>query len=266
MEEILNNIIDGGIDIGIKLIISILILIIGFKLTKVFINFIKKCKPFNKLNKNAKNLVTNSIKLLLNIILFLTILSYIGIPMTSIIALLGSIGLALGLALQGGLSNIAGGLMILIFKPFKVGDYIDTHTDAGTVVDINLFYTVIITLDNKKISLPNGSLSNTNIINFSAKEKRRLDLKYSISYNSDINKVKNIINKVLDKENLIKDEERLIRLGEYGDNALVIYVRVWVKSEDYFNIMFNINENIKEEFDKNKIEFPFPQIDIHMKK
>lgn len=266
MEEILNNLIDGGVDIGIKLVISILILIIGFKLIKILINFIKKLQSFNKLNKNAKNLIINTIKLLLNIILLLTILSYIGIPMTSIVALLGTIGLALGLALQGGLSNIAGGLMILIFKPFKVGDYIDTHTDSGTVVDINLFYTVILTIDNKKVSLPNGPLSNTNIVNFSAKAKRRLDLKYSVSYDSDINKVKKIISKVLDKENILKDEEILIRLGEYGDSGLIIYVRVWVKSEDYFNIMFNINENIKEEFDKNKIEFPYPQIDIHMKK
>lgn len=266
MEEILNNIINGGIDIGIKLIISIIILVIGLKLIKILINFIKKANHFESLSKNAKNLIINSIKLLLTIILLLTILSYIGIPMTSIIALLGSLGLALGLALQGGLSNIAGGLMILIFKPFKVGDYIDTHTDSGTVVDINLFYTVILTIDNKKVSLPNGPLSNSNIVNYSFKEKRRLDLKYSVAYDSDINKVKKVINKVLDNENLIKNEERIIRLGEYGDNALVIYVRVWIKSEDYFNIMFNINENIKEEFDKNKIEFPYPQIDIHMKK
>ena len=187
--------------------------------------------------------------------------------MTSMIALISTFGLALGLALQGGLSNIAGGLMILIFKPFKVGDYIDTHTDSGTVVDINIFYTVLLTPDNKEISLPNGSLSNSNIINYSAKKKRRIDLKYTVSYECDIDKVKKVINKVLDNETLIlKDEDTFVRLGEHADSALVFYVRVWTLSKDYWDVYFNLNENIKREFDKNNIEIPYPQIDVHMKK
>ncbi|CCY45040.1 small-conductance mechanosensitive channel [Clostridium sp. CAG:1193] len=267
MEKFFDNLVNMCTKAGIKLIVFILILVIGFKAIKWITKVIQNGKLSNKLDKSVETFLLSGISLILKIVLIMTSLNYIGVPMTSMIALISTFGLALGLALQGGLSNIAGGLMILIFKPFKVGDYIDTHTDSGTVVDINIFYTVLLTPDNKEISLPNGSLSNSNIINYSAKKKRRIDLKYTVSYECDIDKVKKVINKVLDNEALIlKDEDTFVRLGEHADSALVFYVRVWALSKDYWDVYFNLNENIKREFDKNNIEIPYPQIDVHIKK
>lgn len=267
MENILDKIINESVNVGIKLIIFVLILVIGFKLISGLIKLIQKNKAFNKLDKSVETFLLSGIKIVLQVILLMTALNYIGIPMTSMLAILGSCGLALGLALQGGLSNIAGGLMILIFKPFKIGDFIDTHTDSGTVKKINIFYTVLLTLDNREISLPNGPLSNSSIINYSAMDKRRVDLKYTVGYNSDISKVKKVINSIINKEKeILVNEENFIGLGEHGDNALIFYVRVWVKTEDYWKVYFDLNEKVKEEFNKNNIEIPYPQVDVHMKK
>lgn len=256
MEKILDKIVDGGINIGIKLIIAIIILVIGYKVIKVLIKLLQKSKGFNKLNKSVETFLISAIQILLRVILFITVLTYLGVPMTSVIAILGSFGLALGLALQGGLSNIAGGILILIFKPFKVGDTIDTHTDTGAVQSINIFYTVLQTQDNRLINLPNGPLSNTSIINLSTINKKKVDLKLIVDYKNDIEKVKSVINDVLDKEKLIKGEERTVRLGENSLYGLVFYVQCWVKPEDYNNTNYNLNENIKLAFDKNKIEIP----------
>ncbi len=255
MEKFVDKLIEGATTIGFKLIILILMLIIGFKLIKWLTKLLKKGKGFNKLDKSVQTFLLSGINLVLKVILFMTLLNYIGIPMTSMLAILGSMGLALGLALQGGLSNIAGGLLILIFKPFKVGDFIDNHTDSGTVISINIFYTVLLTPDNREISLPNGPLSNSSIINYSVMNKRRIDLKYVFSYNSDVNKIKKIINNVLDKESkILVDTEKLVRLGEQTNTLLTFYVRVWVKPNDYWDVYFNLNEKIKEEMDKNSIE------------
>ena len=267
MKEILEKFINESVNFGIKLIIFVLILVIGFKLISTLLKLIQKNKAFNKLDKSVETFLLSGIKIVLQVILLMTSLNYIGIPMTSMLAILGSCGLALGLALQGGLSNIAGGLMILIFKPFKVGDFIDTHSDCGTVKKINIFYTVLLTADNREISLPNGPLSNSAIINYSAMDKRRVDLKYTVSYDSDITKVKKIINTIIDKEKeILVNEDNFVRLGEHGDSALVFYVRVWVKTDDYWKVYFDLNEKVKEEFDKNKIDIPYPQVDVHIKK
>ena len=173
----------------------------------------------------------------------------------------------IGLALQGGLSNIAGGLMILIFKPFKVGDYIQTQGLEGTVKSITMFYTTITTIDNKVIQLPNGNLSNSNIVNFSYNKNRRVDLEISVSYNTDIEKVKKVINKIIENHELIlQEEEKLIRLKTHADSALIFTLRVWTKTENYWSVYFDLMESIKKEFDKNKIEIPYKQIDVHLDK
>ena len=185
--------------------------------------------------------------------------------MASLVTIVCSCAVAIGLALQGGLSNIAGGLMILIFKPFKVGDYISSNGLDGTVKSITMFYTTIVTVDNKVIQMPNGNLSNSNIINYSANPKRRVDINLSVAYSSDIDKVKKIINNVLDKEELIlSEEERFVRLTKHDESALIFTLRVWTLTKDYWTVYFNILENIKKEFDKNKIEIPFNQLDVHM--
>jgi small conductance mechanosensitive channel len=253
MNKILEEVITIGIEVGIKLVVSILIIFVGYKLIKAVVGLVEKSKGFSKLNKSVQTFCVSATRVALKALLFITILTYIGVPMTSVLAILGSLGLALGLALQGGLSNIAGGILILIFKPFKVGDHIDNHIDSGIVESINIFYTVLVTKDNRKISLPNGPLSNASVINYSTMNKKKLELKYFVDNKEDISKIKKIIKEVVEKENIIKNEEIVVRLGEYTNVGSTFYIYVWVRPEDSLKITFNINEKLKEAFDKNNI-------------
>ena len=191
----------------------------------------------------------------------------IGIPSASFIALLGTAGVAIGLALQGAFSNFAGGVMILIFRPFKVGDYIDASGLSGTVNDISIFYTVLKTPDNKHITIPNGTLMNSSVTNYSAEETRRLDIDFSVSYDSDIEKVKSLI---LEKANshsaVLQDPVPFCRLTSQSDSALVFTLRVWCNSGDYWDAKFDLNESIKKAFDENGIVIPYQQLDVHLDK
>lgn len=252
-------------DFLVKIVIALIVMIIGFKIINVLENRLKKPHKFNKIDPSVKTFMISFITISLKILLMIIVLSIIGVPMASLVTIVGSCAVAIGLALQGGLSNIAGGLMILIFKPFKVGDYISSNGLDGTVKSITMFYTTIVTVDNKVIQMPNGNLSNSNIINYSANPKRRVDINLSVAYSSDIDKVKKIINNVLDKEELIlNEEERFVRLTKHDESALIFTLRVWTLTKDYWTVYFNILENIKKEFDKNKIEIPFNQLDVHM--
>ena len=160
---------------------------------------------------------------------------------------------------------MVGGLMILIFKPFKVGDWIESNGASGSVEEISIFYTVLKTLDCTRIVMPNGDLANTNVKNFSSNSKRRLCIDFSVSYNSDIDNVKRVLQEVVDKEELIlKDEEIFIRLTNHGESSLTFTVRVWTKNSDFWNLKFNMLENVKKAFDKNKIEIPYNQLDVHL--
>lgn len=252
-------------DFLVKIVIALIVMIIGFKIINVLENRLKKPHKFNKIDPSVKTFMISFITISLKILLMIIVLSIVGVPMASLVTIVGSCAVAIGLALQGGLSNIAGGLMILIFKPFKVGDYISSNGLDGTVKSITMFYTTIVTVDNKVIQMPNGNLSNSNIINYSANPKRRVDINLSVAYSSDIDKVKKIINNVLDKEELIlNEEERFVRLTKHDESALIFTLRVWTLTKDYWTVYFNILENIKKEFDKNKIEIPFNQLDVHM--
>lgn len=267
MHKILDKLAEGGVDLGIKLIVFCLILLIGFKIVKVLIKLIKKGRGFNKLEKSVQSFVLSFVTISLKCLVFVTALGYLGIPMTSLITLLGTASLAIGLAMQGGLTNMVGGIMILIFKPFKVGDWIENAGLSGSVEEIGIFYTVIKTLDCTKIVLPNGNLANSDIKNFSFNSKRRLCLNFSVSYRSDIDKVKKVLNDVIVNEDLIlKDEEVFIRLTEHSDSALIFTVRVWTKNSDFWAVKFNLLENVKKAFDKNNIEIPYPQLDVHLDK
>lgn len=265
MERIIENILDGCVDLGFKLLGFILILFIGFKLVNAVTKIIKKNKHLSKLDKSVLTFITSFVSITLKVLLLITAFAYIGIPMTSMLALIGSAGVAIGLALQGGLSNIAGGIMLLVFRPFKVGDYISNHTDEGTVEEITIFYTVLKTPDNKKIVLPNGTLSNEAIVNFSAHPKRRLDIDYTVSYDTNVDKVIKILNEAIDKEEkILKDEDIFAKLTNRDGATLVFTTRVWVNQEDYWNVKFNLLETVKASFDKNKITVPSSKIDIHV--
>ena len=267
MEKLLEKLNDLWVDAGLKIIYVLVILIVGSKLIKLITKLITKSKVFKKLDKSVASFLTSFIKATLNIVLIITIASIIGIPSTSIITLLGSAGVAIGLAMQGGLSNIAGGLIILIFKPFKVGDFIDTHTDSGTVKSISLFYTTLTVVDNRTVSIPNGVLANSSTVNYSNEDERRLDIILDVSYKNSIDEVKNSINSVISKEKrIIKDKDVFVRLTNYKESSMEYTIRVWVPKDDYWNIKFDLLENLKEKFDQDGIMIPYNQLDVHIDK
>lgn len=267
MEKLLEKLNDLWVDAGLKIIYVLVILIVGSKLIKLITKLITKSKVFKKLDKSVASFLTSFIKATLNIVLIITIASIIGIPSTSIITLLGSAGVAIGLAMQGGLSNIAGGLIILIFKPFKVGDFIDTHTDSGTVKSISLFYTTLTVIDNRTVSIPNGVLANSSTVNYSNEDERRLDIILDVSYKNSIDEVKNSINSVISKEKrIIKDKDVFVRLTNYKESSMEYTIRVWVPKDDYWNIKFDLLENLKDKFDQDGIMIPYNQLDVHIDK
>jgi len=267
MEKLLEKLNELWVDAGLKLIYVIVIWFVGSKLIKLVLKLLRKGRLFNKLDKSIASFLQSFINVTLYVILVITIASIIGIPSTSIITLLGSAGVAIGLALQGGLSNIAGGIIILVFKPFKVGDFIDTHVDSGTVKSISLFYTTLVTIDNSIISIPNGNLANSPMVNYSKEKERRLAINLDISYNNDIELVKKTINDILNKEKRInKEKEVFVRLTDYKDSSMLYTIRVWVNSSDFWNVKFDLLEKFKYEFDKNNIQIPYNQLDVHFDK
>lgn len=267
MDKLLEKLNELWVDAGIKLVYVLVIAIVGGKLIKLIIKLITKGRGFKKLDKSVSSFLLSFIKIALNILLLVIIAGIIGIPSASIITLIGSAGVAIGLAMQGGLSNIAGGIVILIFKPFKVGDFIDTHTDSGTVKSISLFYTTLTTIDNKTVSIPNGTLANSSSVNFSNEKDRRLDISIDISYKNKISDVKKSINSVLSKEKRIdREKEVFVRLTNYKESSMEYTIRVWVLKEDYWNVKFDLLEDLKDKFDQDGIEIPYNQLDIHVDK
>ena len=264
--ESLEKLLNKAFDLGIQLLIALLVVAIGLKLIKMLEKKLKKENKFTKLDSSVKVFVISILSISLKALLLVVAASIIGIPTTSFITIIGSAGVAVGLALQGGLSNLAGGIMLLIFKPFKVGDYIESEGREGSVKAITMFYTVVTTPDNKEIHLPNGNLLNNEIVNYSANDTRRLDLEFNVSYDTKTDKVKKVINEVIDNtEYVLKDKDIIVRILKHSDSSLTYTVKVWVKSENYWTTYFDLQENIKEAFDKNKIEIPYPQLDIHQK-
>lgn len=267
MEKTIETIINYLLKFGKDLLIAIIILVVGFKLIKLLIKILSKSKVFNKLERSVQTFLKSFISIALKIVLFIIAAGVIGIPMTSLITILGSAGIAIGLALQGGLSNIAGGLMILIFKPYKVGDYISYEGTEGTVLDISMFYTKLTTVDNKIVTIPNSNISSSVVIDYTANKKRRIDLDFSVDYKSDIEKVKKVLKDVISKQELVlKDEDIIIWMTKHDDSAIIFSTYSWVKTSDYLKCKAAILEDVKKAFDKNNISIPYPQVDVHLDK
>lgn len=207
------------------------------------------------------------IRITLKVLLIVAIIGILGIDTTSFVAAFGAAGLSVGLAFQGTLSNFAGGMLIHFSKPFRVGDYIESNGYSGTVQAIQLLYTELATIDNKVVRLPNGTLSNTNIINYTDKPTRRVDLVLSANYEADSAKVIKALFEIIDSHELImKEPEPFVRLSEYSDSSINYTVRVWVKTEDYWTVYYDILGSVKEKFDEYGISIPYPQVDVHMDK
>ena len=251
---------------GIKLLMSLILLLVGWKLIKVLVRILEKGRLSSKVDPTVLSFMKSFTAIALKVLLVITIMAILGVPMTSMIAVLGSAGLAIGLALQGSLTNLAGGVIILITKPFQVGDYVTIGTVEGTVKGINIFYTHLTTPDNKAIIIPNGTVTNATIVIGTALEKRRVDLSFTTSYDADVDQVKAVILKTAyAHEKVLSDPKPLARLQQHGDSALTFICRVWVKTEDYWDVYFDLMEGIKKVFDAEGIEIPYPQLDVHMK-
>ena len=264
-EKLLEQLGSGAMTIVFKLIAAGLILLIGGRLIKWILGRIVKSKGFQKMDISVQSFTKSFLKIAAWVILIISAAGIIGIPMSSFLTLLASAGVAIGLALQGALSNLAGGLMILFFRPFRVGDFIETGAHSGTVQDITVFYTILLTPDNKRITLPNGTLTNAAVVNYSEKETRRVDLEFSVGYDCDIDKVKGLLLRVAEEHELVLDDPApFARLIRQDDSALAFCLRAWCKSDDYWTVYFDLNEQVKKELDANGMEIPFPQLDVHM--
>lgn len=264
---LLNYLINLGTSLGLKLLTAAILLIIGLKLVKWVKKWLRTSHKLDKVDTGVRTFLVSFAGIALYALLFITIAMTLGIPATSFITALASCGVAIGLALQGSLANFAGGLMILLFKPFKVGDYIETPDAAGTVSDISVVYTVLCTPDNKIITVPNGTLTNSVVQNYSAVENRRVDLTFTTAYDCDIEQVKALLMRVVTAHpQVLADPAPFARLSEHGENALTYTVRAWCKTDDYWDVRFDLIEAVKKEFDQNGIAIPYPQLDVHLDK
>lgn len=243
---------------------ALFVLLVGIVLSKILLKIIVKALKRTKIDPTICGFVKSLVKIVLYVIVFVIFLSLINVPMTSIITVLGTAGLAVGLALKDSLSNVAGGFIILFAKPLKAGDVIEFSGSTGRVEKVGILYTTLITYDNATVYIPNGKISDGQIINYSEQDTRRVDLEFSASYDADIDKVKSVLKNITDDyDKILKEPSCSIVVARHDDSAVVFYVRPWVKTEDYWTVKFYLTEEIKKQFDKNGIEIPYPQIDIH---
>lgn len=273
MEEIsteqVSNYMDTAVDMamryGPQLILAIVVLIVGMWIINRFVRVMGKGMERSSVEPTLARFLSSLVSIGLKALLLISVASMVGIATTSFIAILGAAGLAVGLALQGSLGNFAGGVLVLLFKPYKVGDFIDAQGVAGTVSEIQIFNTIIKTADNKVIIIPNGAVSNGIITNFSMEATRRVDFVFGIDYGDDIKKAKEILARLIDADSrALKDPAPVIVVSGLGDSSVNITCRVWVNAPDYWGLNFDLIELVKITFDQEGISFPFPQRDVHM--
>ncbi len=244
----------------LRTIFTLLILLIGWQVLKIVNKILAKFFDRSSLEPSLKGFLLNLSDFSLKGLLVLIAVGTLGVEMTSLVALLGGAGVAIGMALSGTLQNFAGGLVILAFKPFKVGDYIEAQALGGTVREIQIFNTILTTTDNKTVVIPNAQLANQSLVNFSTQSTRRVDLTFGISYQDDISFAKKLLQEIINNDpRVIKDLNNQIIVGQLADSAVNIYVRSWVANEDYWDFYFDLVEKVKNSFDQNGITIPFPQ-------
>lgn len=266
MKNLLTLLEEFAVTYGGRLIIALIVLLIGFKLLHTLDRKLNRSRLIEKADPSSRSFFLGVISVIAKVVVCITALAIMGVPMSSIVAVVGSCGLAIGLALQGSLANIAGGFILLIFRPFAVGDYIITDKVEGKVTEIGIFYTKLLTLDNKRITIPNAEVSNDTLVNTTAEEKRRVDLVFTASYGDDIALVEQTLLRVCaDNPKILEDPAPFARLSAHQDSALAYTLRAWCKVEDYWEVYFDLHRDVKNAFDKNGITIPFPQMDVHQK-
>ena len=263
--DVVNFLSHQALDFAQKLLICIVIYIVGKKLIRFLNKALEKLMNSRKLDVSVISFLTSLINILLTVVLLITIINILGINNSSFLALFASFGIAMGMALSGTMQNFAGGVMILLFRPYKIGDYILAQGQEGTVKSIQIFSTVIVTADNRTVYLPNGGLSNNIIVNYHNQHTRRVEWSIGVEYGTDYDKAKSVIQNILSvNKRILKDPEPFIVLKALNDSAVELLIRVWVKRTDYWDVYYDINEQIYKVFATNGINIPFPQITVHL--
>ena len=254
-----------GIDFGINLAIALAIFYVGRFVIKLIVRGIRKVLRSQEVDKTLETFVCNLVSIVLLVVVVIAAIGQLGIQTTSFIAIFGAAGLAVGLALQGSLSNFTAGVLIVLFRPYKVGDFIEAASIAGVVEQVQILTTVLRTGDNKQIIVPNGQIMDSIITNYSANDTRRVDMVVGVSYDDDLDKVRSTLQQLIDAEDRVLDEPACtIAVSALADSSVNFVVRPWVKSSDYWGVMFDMTEAIKKRFDQEGISFPFPQQDVHL--
>ncbi|WP_317930764.1 mechanosensitive ion channel family protein [Halioxenophilus sp. WMMB6] len=267
IEFLTTNAVNYAAVYGVKIILAIVIFFVGKWLVKTITNLLKRTLTARNLDATLTSFITNIIYYLAMVVVIIAVLGQVGIQTASLVAVIGAAGLAVGLALQGSLSNFAAGVMIILFRPCRVGDFVEAGGTMGSIKEIGIFATTMLTPDNKTIIVPNSSIMGGNITNFSTQSERRVDLVIGVSYNADIKKVKEVLAAVVAAdERVVKEKDVTIGLLELADSSVNFVVRPWVKTADYWPTYFDLMENIKLRLDAEGIEIPFPQMDVHLSK
>ncbi len=254
------------VEMGVKIAMAIAVLVIGFWLAKQLSRGLERLLKARETDPSLTSFLRSLTSIGLKVLIIVSAITQLGVEMTSFVALLGAAGLAIGMAFSGTLSNFAGGVMILLFKPFKVGDFIHTQGEEGFVKEILIFNTILTTFDNKVIILANGAVANNTIVNYTKALKRRVDWTFGIAYGDDLKKAKELFEKFMKEDpRILQEENNFSTIGSLGDSSVNIAVRAWVKAEDYWDVYFDMNERAYNEFGAAGLSIPFPQVDVHMK-
>lgn len=261
---ITKQLVDWGIDAGGRIIGAVIVFVVGRFLVALLNRLVVKLMDKRKVDISVKTFVRSLVNILLTILLIVAVVGKLGVETTSFAALLASAGVAIGMALSGNLQNFAGGLVVLLFKPYKVGDWIESQNVSGTVREIQIFHTILTTADNKVIYIPNGALSNGVVINYSHQVTRRVEWIVGVDYGEDYEKVRRIVSDILSKDNRVLDDPApYVALHALASSSVNVVARVWVKSGDYWDVYFDINKKIYETFNAEGVNFPFPQLTVH---
>ena len=251
----------------VNVLVAVAVLVIGFWIIKKLVKRINKVLEKREMDQSLRTFLSSLTSVGLKALIVVSAISQLGIEMTSFVAILGAAGLAVGMAFSGTLSNFAGGVMLLVFKPFKVGDLVAVQGEEGIVDEVLIFNTILKTLDNKVIILANGAVANGTIVNYTKADKRRVDWSFGIAYGDDLKVAKELLAKfVAEDSRVLHDDANLVALGELGDSSVNITVRAWCKTADYWGVFFDMNERVYKEFDAAGLSIPFPQVDVHMQK
>ncbi len=264
LEKFIDNMLDWLKDFLPNLLGAIIILVVGMWLSGIVAKIVSKAMKGAKIGEIVISFANSFVKISIKVLVIVAALGTLGFNVASLVTAVGAATVAIGLALQDSLKNVASGITILIAKPFTVGDYLETNGLQGTVTRIDIASTHLLTIDNKEIIIPNSGISASNLVNYTSQDKRGVFLSYNVSYNTDIDKVRSVIMEVINRnKTILKEPEPYIVVGKHEDSSIEIIVRIWCKTKDYWNVYFYMQENIKKSFDKNNIEIPFTQIDVH---